>query len=105
MAQAVNEKYCYNCAHYLHGQLENPCAKDQIRVGYLLAGCWKWQGEKSSEENEMPTKVCPICGKDLTIDNFYRQISSLDGLSAACKMCKPKYWKDRKRKQEMEQEQ
>lgn len=87
---------CCECIHYLHGHEEEPCAKGNNKVGYLKEGCWRWQG--GTDDNvEMPTKRCPLCGEDLTIDKFYKEKYSKDGLSRLCKKC---HKKEKKRKKQ-----
>ena len=91
MGMGTIDKICCNCIHYLHGQLDNPCAKGVSSVGYLNEGCWRWKS-KNGESIEMPTKKCGICGEVLTIDNFYKKKKTPDGLSFACKKCRS--WKE-----------
>ena len=95
------QKICCYCIHYRHGDLEDPCAKGQKKCGYLHVGCWRWQSE-SGKEIEMPTKVCSICGKELTIDKFYVDSTKPGGYSPACKKCFS--WKDKILKQKEERE-
>ena len=33
------------------------------------------------------TKLCPQCNRTLTLDNFYKASSKLDGLQTLCKHC------------------
>lgn len=35
----------------------------------------------------METKICRKCGKELSIDNFYKDRSAEDGLRCYCKAC------------------
>lgn len=35
----------------------------------------------------METKVCNHCGRELTLDNFYKSSNTHDGLQGTCKMC------------------
>lgn len=35
----------------------------------------------------METKKCSKCGRELTVDNFYRKNTSKDGLQDYCKEC------------------
>ena len=39
-------------------------------------------------------KLCPKCGKNLELSNFYRDSSKPDGLTATCKSCRRKAQKD-----------
>jgi hypothetical protein len=80
---------CCECIHYLHGVVNEPCAKHNKRVGYLKEGCWRWETNKDAEEKEMPTKKCAECGQVLPIEEFYANAHSKDRLSACCKKCKP----------------
>lgn len=70
MEKETIDRICCNCIHYLHGQLESPCAKDNPNVGYLHEGCWRWQSEKG--ELVIPTKQCSVCGEVKPINKFVR---------------------------------
>lgn len=39
------------------------------------------------ENQEIKTKKCPKCGRELQIDEFYTNKSSADGLQSWCKDC------------------
>lgn len=39
----------------------------------------------------METKICGKCGKELSIDNFYKDKSTKDGLHNYCKDCIKSY--------------
>lgn len=92
------DKICGECAHYLHGQLENPCAKGNRFVGYLLENkvCWESKEEESLEETA--TKVCAKCGMELPIKMFYSTRTTADHLTNVCKLCKPHHWYKEKAK-------
>lgn len=97
-------KVCCDCVHYQHGNTEDPCRKGQRNCGYLHPGCWRWKSE-DGKEVEMPTKVCSICGMELTIDNFYMKKNTMDGYSSACKSCfshkeRIKQMKEKKKRKE-----
>lgn len=92
MEMETIDKLCCNCIHYLHGQLENPCAKGAKSVGYLKEGCWRWQTDKE-EEKEMPTMYCPECQQYLGIDKFYKIKGKCQPI---CRKCLP--WKERRQK-------
>ena len=94
MGMETTDKLCYNCIHYLHGQLENPCAKGMSKVGYLQPGCWRWESE-NGKGIEMTTKKCSICGEVKEIEKF--------GITKGrynhyCKACRKIYKESRKRK-------
>lgn len=92
MAMETTDKLCCNCAHYMHGQIESPCAKGMRQVGYLRQGCWRWQTDKE-EEKEMPTMFCPECGQHLPLEKFYQ----LKGeYLPICRKCLP--WDKRRKK-------
>lgn len=48
-------------------------------------------------------KKCNHCGRELTLDNFYKRTSSLDGYQAICKTCQhenaKKYYRSKKQKE------
>jgi len=90
----TTDKLCCNCIHYLHGQLENPCAKGMSKVGYLQPGCWRWESE-NGKGVEMPTKVCSICGQEKTLDDFTH---AKGVIQPYCKACRLVYKATRKRK-------
>ena len=92
MEMGTTDRLCCNCIHYLHGQLENPCAKGMSKVGYLQPGCWRWAKEK---EGETPTKVCSICGHEKTLDAFTH---AKGVIQPYCKACRFAYKESRKRK-------
>lgn len=41
-----------------------------------------------NEKNEIATKVCRICGRELPIDAFYKSNKTDDGRSHICRECK-----------------
>lgn len=41
-----------------------------------------------NEKNEITTKVCRVCGRELPIDSFCKQNKSADGHSHVCRECK-----------------
>lgn len=84
------EKYCGNCGHYLHGQIENPCPINSKYVGYLREGCPMWESEGEHKEEERSTRVCRKCGQVKHI----REFSSPNGF--VCKVCRPKVKRKRK---------
>lgn len=94
-------KVCCDCIHYRHGDINDPCEKGQKKCGYLHVGCWMWKSE-NGKDVEMPTKVCSICGQELTIDHFYKEVKKPGGYSSACKSCFS--YKDKRRKQKEKRE-
>ena len=93
MAMGTIDKLCCNCIHYLHGQLESPCAKQMRSVGYLQPGCWRWEREENQAET--PTKTCSICGETKEITEF---VSDKGRYTHYCKACRLVYKESRKRK-------
>lgn len=96
MEMETTDRLCCDCIHYLHGQLENPCAKGHTKVGYLLEGCWRWQS-KDGTEVEMPTRKCSIYGEVKEIDKFGIDKGRYNHY---CKACRAKYRESKKRKKE-----
>lgn len=77
-------KYCSDCCHYIHGNETRLCALGRSYAGYLREPCRMFNmGE------EMPTKRCPMCGKEKGVDEFYVTKQTKDGLSECCKECRP----------------
>ena len=93
MGMETTDKLCCNCIHYLHGQLENPCAKRMSKVGYLQPGCWRWESE-NGKGVEMPTKKCSICGEVKEIEKFGIDKGRYNHY---CKACRLVYKESRKR--------
>lgn len=52
------------------------------------------------EQEVIPTKKCPKCGRELPITEFYTNIRNKDGLQDKCKECQKalyrEYWKRKK---------
>lgn len=93
MEMETTDKYCCDCAYYLHGVLENPCAKNMSCVGYLQVGCWRWRKSKDDAADE--TKICSICGEEKTLDKFTLKKGVPQHY---CKACRLEYKARRKRK-------
>lgn len=91
-------KICGECAHYLHGQLENPCAKGNRFVGYLLENKVCWESKEGESDEATATKVCAKCGKELSVKMFYKTKLTPDHLTNVCKLCKPHHWYKEKAK-------
>lgn len=98
MAQ-VESKLCCNCIHYVHGKYEEPCAKGNKYCGYLKEECYKWEKEPG-EADRVIYKKCSICNELLPLDKFFKRRDSKDGYSDFCKICRPQYWNERKKKKE-----
>lgn len=99
--ETTGKGLCCECVFYLHGQIENPCAKGVACVGYLKQGCHWWKNEEGSTA-EMPTMICSVCGKELTIDQFNRDKAKPTGYFSYCKKCRKE--KQLQRKQSLAQE-
>lgn len=90
--ETIVRYWCCDCIHYLHGQLNQPCAKGCSYVGYLNEGCHRWENAEGLKKPRITHKVCSVCGKTLPVSEFYRNKDNKDRLTKACKVCKP-HWK------------
>lgn len=88
---------CCECIHYLHGQIENPCAYNVRTVGYLKTGCWRWQSSEDSAPRKA-TKVCSRCGKELSIEMFSEVKFGADGYANECDICRKKKNEERRKR-------
>ena len=91
-AETIVRYWCCECIHYIHGQLNQPCAKGSPYVGYLNEGCHRWENKDGLKKPRITHKVCSVCGKSLPVSEFYRSKDNKDRLTNACKTCKP-HWK------------
>lgn len=77
---------CGECARYrLMPNCENICDKTGKVVPFLAQKeCFE---TKEIEMEEKRTKVCKVCGKELPIDMFRKNIKSKDGYTDTCIDC------------------
>lgn len=77
---------CGECARYrLKPNCENICDKTGKVVPFLAQKeCFE---PKEIEMEEKRTKVCKVCGKELPIDMFRKNIKSKDGYTDTCFDC------------------
>ena len=77
---------CGECARYrLKLNCENICDKTGKVVPFLAQKeCFE---TKEIEMEEKRTKVCKVCGKELPIEMFRRNIKSKDGYTDTCIDC------------------
>ena len=77
---------CGECARYrLMPNSENICDKTGKVVPFLAQKeCFE---TKEKEMEEKRTKVCKVCGKELPIDMFRKNIKSKDGYTDTCFDC------------------
>ena len=103
MGTETIDKLCCNCIYYLHGQLENPCAKNSNYVGYLREGCWRWKSEKG--EDEVYMKRCSRCGEELPTTMFARYKKQYTNLCKNCNEKRLEEWRNaigQKKKKDMD---
>ena len=91
VTQEDRRYWCCECIHYIHGQLNQPCAKGCSSVGYLNEGCHRWEDKEGLKKPRITHKVCSVCGKSLPLSEFYRNKDNKDRLTKACKTCKPRW--------------
>ena len=77
---------CGECARYrLKPNCENICDKTGKVVPFLAQKeCFE---TKEIEMEEKRTKVCKVCGKELPIEMFRKNIKSKDGYTDTCIEC------------------
>lgn len=77
---------CGECARYrLKPNQENICDKTGKVVPFLAQKeCFE---KKEIEMEEKRTKVCKVCGKELPIEMFRKNIKSKDGYTDTCIEC------------------
>ena len=92
---------CGDCARYRKMPFsENICTKTGNVVPYLAQkDCFEEKNETDSKllkdmptqgTEQIKTKVCKDCGRELPISEFQRQAKSRDGYMHICKDCKKK---------------
>ena len=96
MGMETIDKLCCNCIHYIHGQLENPCAKNSSYVGYLREGCWRWKAERGEEVVYM--KQCSRCGEMLPITQFAKYKKAYTDLCKSCNEKRLEEWRNERKR-------
>ena len=92
-------KICGNCHYYTNSPMHGPwCSKNKKEVSYLQNAfdCWIEPGTAPAEE--MQTKVCSHCGRELPITNFGRHSRTKDGYQPCCRECQSEMNKGRKKR-------
>ena len=102
VTQEDRRYWCCECIHYIHGQLNQPCAKGSPYVGYLNEGCHRWENKDGLKKPRITHKICSVCGKSLPVSEFYRNKDNKDRLTNACKTCKPRWVLNPEREKEKE---
>ena len=99
MGMETIDRICCNCIHYAHGVLEDPCMKGKKNCGYLHDACWRFETEPGKEV-AMPTKVCSVCGEELTIEHYYRKNNKYMDVCKKCHSHRDKAAERKKRREE-----
>ena len=86
--ETTDNYYCCDCIHYLHGQLEQPCAKSHPYVGYLNRGCHRWEDKHGNKIPRIKSKVCKVCGQELPMKAFAMTKKTADKRADVCRECK-----------------
>ena len=92
-------KICGNCHYYTNSPMHGPwCSKNKKEVSYLQNAfdCWIEPGTAPAEE--VQTKVCSHCGRELPITNFGRHSRTKDGYQPCCRECQSEMNKGRKKR-------
>lgn len=84
------ERICGECIHYIHGQIENPCGKGNRFVGYLQENKHCWERAEGEADEDLVTKRCNKCGRELPLKMFFLTRRTPDGHTNVCKECKPR---------------
>lgn len=93
-----------NCGHCIHYRKrpysENICLLSGKIVPYLsVRDCFTLKEEEKMED-EIKTKVCPECGRELPVTEFGKHVRTKDGLQPLCRECSSKKAKARHRNEE-----
>ena len=76
---------CGYCKHYLPGKAL--CGLTKKEVGFLeVKPCYE-ANTNMEENNEIKTKVCKRCGRELPLHEFGRHARTADGLQVYCRQC------------------
>lgn len=81
-------KTCGECHYYLMHETHGPwCTKNRRETSYLQTApdCWTEPGAGAA--NEVQTKVCKHCGRELPVTNFGRHSKTKDGYQPLCREC------------------
>ena len=80
--------YCIDCTHYLKGGI---CGKTKKTISPLMQyDCY--EGITENQQNtdtmeEIKTKKCSICGRELPLEEYNKNSRCKDGLAPFCKEC------------------
>ena len=97
------DKICGTCHYYANSPIHGPwCTKNRKEVSYLQAAFDCFTEPGAAPTNEIQTKVCSHCGRELPITNFGRHSRTKDGYQPCCRECQSEMNKGHKKRQPFE---
>ena len=98
-----NNQICGSCHYYANSPLHGPwCTKNRKEVSYLQTAFDCFTEPGAAPANEIQTKVCSHCGRELPITNFGRHSRTKDGYQPCCRECQSEMNKGHKKRQPFE---
>ena len=95
-----NNQICGSCHYYANSPLHGPwCTKNRKEVSYLQTAFDCFTEPGAAPANEIQTKVCSHCGRELPITNFGRHSRTKDGYQPCCRECQSEMNKGHKKRQ------
>ena len=95
-----NNQICGSCHYYANSPVHGPwCTKNRKEVSYLQTAFDCFTEPGAAPANEIQTKVCSHCGRELPITNFGRHSRTKDGYQPVCRECQSEMNKGHKKRQ------
>ena len=97
------DKICGTCHYYANSPMHGPwCTKNRKEVSYLQTAFDCYTEPGAAPANEIQTKVCSHCGRELPITNFGRHSRTKDGYQPCCRECQSQMNKGHKKRKPFE---
>lgn len=97
------DKICGTCHYYANSPMHGPwCTKNRKEVSYLQTAFDCYTEPGAAPAQEIQTKVCSHCGRELPITNFGRHSRTKDGYQPCCRECQSQMNKGHKKRQPFE---
>lgn len=98
----VNHKICTTCGQDLPINSFNLCSSAKDGHDARCRECQNnatarlkyYEQRKTETKPQITHKICSKCGKDLSIDDFHKNINAKDGYNVWCRFCQSKYGKN-----------